>query len=228
MESVQKNFIDKELIVGMFGEMGKNLKRIFTLLVFLGLISLNVMSLASSAVHAFLYGALSSIPIAAMAELLVNSPTEKNKRATSELKKKNTAIKQKVKVTTSSIKKRTAKTVAVNVGSMFTEALPYIGIATIIGATTYEVSAACMNMKEIDDLLKSIEIEENSSEAENICGQEIPGEIKIRNSILASKDKYADFQNNLGGLLNEYKDKSTQAWDSFSNALGGTLDEMLH
>ena len=228
METENNKFFDKEMMFGMFGAIGKNLKRVITILAFLGLITLNVLTLASSTIHGLLYGALSSIPIASMSELLTNSPTEKNKRATSELKKKNTAIKQKVKVTTSSIKKRTAKTVAVNVGSMFTEALPYIGIATIIGATTYEVSAACMNMKEIDDLLKSIEIEENSSETHNICGQDIPGEETIRNSILASKDKYSDFQNNLGGLLNEYKDKSTQAWDSFSNALGGTLDEMLH
>ena len=221
METENNKFLDQETMMGMFGAIGKNLKRVITILVFLGLITLNILTLASSTMHALLYGALSSIPIASMSELLTNSPTEKNKRATSELKKKNTAIKQKVKVTTSSIKKRTAKTVAVNVGSMFTEALPYIGIATIIGATTYEVSAACMNMKEIDDLLKSIEIEDNSSETENICGQEIPGENKVRKSILASKNKYDEFKYNLGGLLHKTTEKSKQAWNRLLNTFDG-------
>jgi len=138
METDNNKLFDKEMMTGMFGAMGKNLRLALMIVFFVGL---NIATLASSVVHNFLYKGLSSLPIA---ELLTNSPTEKNKRATSELKKKNTTIKQKVKITTSSIKKRTAKTVAVNVSSMFTEALPYIGIATIIGATTYEVSAACM------------------------------------------------------------------------------------
>lgn len=223
METESKNIIDKEMITGMFGAIGTNLIRVITILSFLGLIALNIATLAFSTVHDFLYKGLSSI--AGMSELLVNSPTERNKRMTTELKKKNTAIKQKIKVTSKSIKRRTAKTVTVNVGSMFTEALPYIGIATIIGATTYEVSAACMNMKEMDALLKSIDVEENSTETNNICGQEIPGEEKIRQSILSSKDKYADFQQNLGGFLNDFKDQSSQTWGKLKEKL---IDEIFH
>lgn len=228
METVNKNIIDKAMITGMFGAIGTNLRRVITILSFLGLIALNVATLVSSTVHDFLYKGLTSLPIANMSELLANSPTEKNKRIAKNLeieKRKNVANKLKVKKVSGQVAKRTTRAVKVNLSSMFTESLPYIGIATIIGATTYEVKAACDNMKDMDDLLKSLDIAENSPETNYICGQEIPGEEKIRQSILSSEDKYADFQQNLGGFLNDFKEQSSQTWIKLKEKL---IDEIFH
>ena len=75
METDNNRLLDKELIVGMFGAMGTNLKRFINIMIFLSLITFNVLTLASSAVHNMLYGILSCIPIASMTELLANRPT---------------------------------------------------------------------------------------------------------------------------------------------------------
>lgn len=230
METINKPFFDYETITGMLGAIWTNLRWFITLLAFIGLIALNIATLASSAVHDFLYKGLSSIPISSMSDLLANSPTERNKRKIAKLEKKRIANKAKVKNISKRIARRTKRIVSVNLSSMFTESLPYIGIATIIGATTYEVKAACDNMKEMDELLKSLDISENNEETDNICGQikKIKKEEEIKQFILSSKDKYGDFQQNLGSLLNKFKEEANRTWENFRNALGGTIDEMVH
>src|SRR5690606_12805948 len=109
METVMK-FLRRE-IVGALGAAFSSAKTAITILIFLSLIAVNIATLVSSAVHDFLYLGLSSIPIAKMTELLANSPTERHRARTAQLSKENAAMKQRVKSTTSSIKRRTVRTV---------------------------------------------------------------------------------------------------------------------
>jgi len=59
------------------------------------------------------------------------------------------------------------------------------------------------------------------------CGQAIPGEEIIRQSVISNKKKYNDFQHDLGGFLHDFKEQSNQTWESFRDGLGGTFDEIV-
>ncbi len=231
METENKNTIDGEMIFGMFGAMGANLKRAIIIFSFIGLFALNIATLVSSTVHDLLYKGLTSIPITNMAEILADSPTSKKKRLASDLKaekKKVTANKLKVKNVTRNVTKRTVRATAVNVGSMFSEAVPYLGIATIIGATTYEVKMACDNITEMDALLVSLDMQDDQVEVNKVCGKKIPSAEEIKSSVIGTQEERLELQNKLGDFLDDLKERSNSKWDEFNEDLGGTLNELLH
>ncbi len=214
METINKAFFDYETITGMLGAMGTNLRRAIILLAFIGLIALNIATLVSSVVYDLLYKGLSSMPIAAMSDLLANSPTEKNKRKTAKLEKKHADIKEKVEMKSSSIKKRTVKITVLNVSSVAAEAIPYIGIGVILAVTALEVKAACDNMKDMDELVQSLEIEPNQEETSTVCGLKLPSIEDLKPNLSFDFDKY---KSKLDELYDDVKEKSAENWSVFKD-----------
>ena len=222
----------------MFGAIWANLRRFLTVLLFLGLIALNIATLVSSAVHDFLYKGLSSIPIAAMTDLLANSPTSKknqlinkNKKINEQLtaqKNKNIAIKKKARNIATSVKKRTAKTAGANITSAFGESVPFYGIAIIASATAYELWSACENMKEMDDLLKEVNFDDSNGETSKICGTKTPSKEDLSASVNFTKEQYAKLKDHLGGFLYDSKEKSKENWEGIQDALGGIIYGLLN
>lgn len=136
-------------------------KRTFTVLLILGLLATNVMSLTWGAFQVAASGLLSAASI----------PTLYDKKV-----KANRQKKLLVKQTGAKIRKRTLKSAAVNVGSMAGEAIPYVGLAVIVGATGYELKLACENLLDLETLYSDFGIDEDAdrSAVEKVCAPELP------------------------------------------------------
>ena len=59
---------------------------------------------------------------------------------------------------TQRITQRTTRGIAANFGSMAAEAVPYVGMAVIVGVTYYEVRDACLTMSDMRELSNLFEI----------------------------------------------------------------------
>ena len=70
-----------QFFLELFEKLGRNLRRVFSIIMILGLLSLNVLSLTSSAIHNFMYTGLASILGQSLVEMLhsADSPTKKRK-----------------------------------------------------------------------------------------------------------------------------------------------------
>jgi hypothetical protein len=80
-----------------------------------------------------------------------------------------------VEEVTGSVSRRTAKVAAANVGSMAGEGIPFWGIAVIVGATTFEMAAACDTMKDMRALEEALAPDETPTvEARKVCGMRVP------------------------------------------------------
>jgi hypothetical protein len=80
------------------------------------------------------------------------------------------------------IRRRIAKTVAVNVGSMPLESIPLLGVATIIMVTSTEVYAACEDVKDLDRLQDLYDPQSESEARNEVCGVELPTEDELKNN----------------------------------------------
>lgn len=78
------------------------------------------------------------------------------------------------------IQTRTAKTAAVNLGSILGEAIPFWGIAAIVGTTTYELKESCDTMNDLYALQVSIDPNTTIPAARNeVCGMQVPDQKKF-------------------------------------------------
>ncbi|UWR00609.1 hypothetical protein K3729_07515 [Rhodobacteraceae bacterium S2214] len=85
------------------------------------------------------------------------------------------------------IKSRTSKAAAVNFGSLMGEAIPLAGIAFIVGATTFELAAACDTMSDLDQLLNSFDPDiAESAESDEVCGLTVPSKAEVLATIRSS------------------------------------------
>jgi len=101
------------------------------------------------------------------------------------------------------IVKRTARTTAKSIASIPLEAIPYIGIATIVAITGYEIKSACDNKKDMDSLYSELGFfnNEETNTFDDVCNLKIPSKEYILNK-LPSKDYIYNKINNLkSGVL---------------------------
>jgi hypothetical protein len=141
-------------------------KRLFLTLAFLALIATNVLTLTSSAVNAALSGLLSAkLGVQTVSETLrgkldASKRTIKGKDKTIKAKnktiKKNAATHAKHKAATkrfgARLAGRTKRVAAASVAAIPGETIPLIGTTLLIVGTSYELYAACDNMKDLDEL----------------------------------------------------------------------------
>ena len=204
------------------------------IMVIVGLVITNVMSLIDDAFHAAAYGVVGSVlgvgAIMMAADLLKNSPTVKRRSdvqkatgaieaekkailaAKAEVEAKHAALEKSHKVieaekaavtkardvlqektarraaaTSSFAKKvsvRTVKTVARNVSGMAAEALPYVGIAVMVGITALEIKDACDTLKDMNELKVAFELPKEDESV--VCGLKVPTAQDVLTSIKTS------------------------------------------
>jgi hypothetical protein len=154
------------------------MKKIAVVSIFLGLIGLNILTLVNSAVYSAIYSVLDNmIPASWMAESLANKLNDKDKElknTKSDLKAKEKKLRQmraKVVGTRDRIKTRIAKNVSVNLASIPTEAIPVIGIASIVAVTAMDLKDACDTMTDLDDLSVTLGFEDVDPETIKVCGE---------------------------------------------------------
>ena len=144
--------------------------RLFKALSFVGLMVTNVLTLTHAKFHDFMYSAIDKLPYAQYRQ---NSPTNKNKQLNKKLSKQASHI-AKVKKTSSKISARLARGATVNLASLPAEAVPILGVATVVAVTAMDIHDACVIMQELDELNFALSGESVSSEADKVCGMKVP------------------------------------------------------
>ncbi|WP_273522877.1 hypothetical protein [Rhodosalinus sediminis] len=72
-----------------------------------------------------------------------------------------------------------------NIASIPGEALPFIGIAVVVAATTWELRDACKTMEDLHELDVSLN-PDRAIESGDVCGMEIPTAAEVRDKVFAS------------------------------------------
>ncbi|NVK01167.1 MAG: hypothetical protein HWE12_06450 [Oceanospirillaceae bacterium] len=82
----------------------------------------------------------------------------------------------------SRLAKRLTSNISVTVGSIATESIPLLGIATIIGVNIMDVNDACNTMGGMNDLLTVLRESPDESKANEVCAyrDQIPSVAEIK------------------------------------------------
>ena len=134
-------------------------KRLFLTLSFLALIATNVLTLMNSAFNAALSGVMSTVFSVQTVSDALRGKLDANKKtinAKNKTIKKHAATHAKRKAATkrfgARLAGRTKRVAAASVAAIPGEAIPLIGTTLLIVGTSYELYAACDNMKDLDEL----------------------------------------------------------------------------
>ena len=85
------------------------------------------------------------------------------------------AIKEAVDTTANRISRRAATTSTRELGSMAGEAIPYLGIAVVVGATALELKDLCDTLKDMSELQRAFDPNAGvSDEQKTVCAQRVP------------------------------------------------------
>ena len=169
------------------------LKRTIHATLILALLATNILSITSGAFHGVMYKLLSHVPYDAF---LNNSPIKQNEA----LKTRLEAQRLKVKNVSQRIVKRTARNVTTNVSSVLGEAIPYLGVATVIAVTALDVKDGCDTVRDINEMSKSLEIDSIDDTENSVCGMKVPTVNDIKKTVT---EKASGF----GSLLKDTLDK---------------------
>lgn len=102
------------------------------------------------------------------------------------------------------VRTRTQRTAIANIASAGGEALPFVGIGVIAGATVYEVKMSCDNMHDLYEMQVAIDPTQASIEGRDmVCGLQVPTKNELWQSI---------------------KTAPGAAWDGAVDAAEGTAD----
>lgn len=110
-------------------------------------------------------------------------------------------LQKSLKKITSRISRRTVAGAVRNVGTTFGEAIPYVGVAVIVGVTSLELNDACNTVKDLNQLEEELDIRDVTDEdVSKVCGLEVP----------TREDVWA-----------KAKDSPKQAWATTKDSLKG-------
>ena len=138
-------------------------KNLVLVVLFVSSFALNVATLASTVV---------ATTLSAMFKTVTGITSVLGKRQTT------------VRNITKRISRRTVTGTARNLSMMYGEAVPYIGVAVIIGATAWDLKDACETLEDLHHLEKSFNAEETINEDVNeVCGQKTPTQEEVWSAV---------------------------------------------
>ncbi len=77
-----------------------------------------------------------------------------------------------------------------NVGSTFGEAIPYVGVAVVVGVTTLELNDACATLRDLHEVEKELNIEGTiDKDVDTVCGLETPTREEIWGKVTNSPEQ---------------------------------------
>lgn len=92
------------------------------------------------------------------------------------------------------VKARTAKVASADMGATFGQSIPWIGIAVVVAATTYDLKTACDTMKDMHALEVAVHPEAaNDSSVKEVCGLKVPSKEEIWAKVKASPGQAWDW-----------------------------------
>lgn len=127
------------------------------------------------------------------------------KDALVKFKGKTVRVADAVNSTTKSIKGRAARSASRSVSSMAVEAIPYAGIAAIVGVTAWELKDLCQTTKDIEALNQALNPESTPTDSTtSVCAIEMPNRDellkKAENSSEALTEKVKSFLSGIEGI----------------------------
>ena len=204
----------------------------------ISLLITNFLTLTSSTVHDALYDVLDRMHVTKNFSDTPSKRTAQLRKQKQSLKDKNHALIEKskqrttkIKGITSKIAKRTVRNVGVNVASVPLEAIPWVGIASVVGVTAMDVKDGCDTMKDINSLMKDMELEQDPGK-NKVCGYSIPSAAdlvnKMKEKVSITKEGYANFQDKLGGTIDTAKENILEKWRNAGEVVSGTAHDVFH
>lgn len=125
-------------------------------------------------------------------KLRAESLADENRRLTRELadnqvtyRGEKRLAREAVKDTSARLARRVSFASSRNVASVFAEALPFVGIGVIVGATVWEVTDSCEMMKDLHELDVAFN-PESAIEGTEVCGMRVPDRAEVWQTIRES------------------------------------------
>jgi len=131
-------------------------------------------------------------------------------------KGKNIPIEEAIESASKNIAKRAAGGTARNLASMPAQRIPWLGLATMIGVTGWDIRDACATTSELDELNKAIDPDKSIDlEVERVCGIEMPTSDEILNAAKSSPREVWEQAKQWVPNAEDYKDFkfSEISWD---------------
>lgn len=128
-----------------------------------------------------------------------------------------------IRQTMTSVGDRTRRTAIANLGSLAGEAVPFYGIAIIVGATGYELRSACQNMREIYDLTVALDPDSAiPDDRDAVCGMQVPTPEEVWETIVTSpQNVWTGAVSTLDGVGQRISDVEAPSFDgAWQLALG--------
>lgn len=122
------------------------------------LLALNVLTLTWSAATAAFSGLLGALGVGTVYSQLDNRARSQARQLAAQ-KKRMARQQRSLRKIGGRIRARTLRGAAVNLGSMPAESIPLLGWAVAAGATGYELSLACQNLRDLDALHRDLGLE---------------------------------------------------------------------
>lgn len=144
------------------------------------------------------------------------------------------ALRDAVDRTANRISKRAVATSTREVGSMAGEAMPYIGVAVIVGVTALELNDLCATLKDMSELKRALLLEPTiDGDEKTVCAIKVPTKEELWETAKTSPGKAWSFAKDAVPTLQEIKDielpsfEWEQAWSTTtstsSNAWEATM-----
>ncbi len=148
---------------------------------FLALITTNVLTLTSVAFNAALSGVMgTALGIRTVADVMSQRLSA---RDTVIRQQKAVAVKRKtaVKRFGNRLSLRTKRVATRSVAAIPGEAIPYLGIAVLIGGTAYELYEACQSIRDLETLYSDLGLDETPPEdaITAACNPQLPGALSV-------------------------------------------------
>ncbi|QIB64445.1 hypothetical protein [Kineobactrum salinum] len=170
--------------------------RFLLTLAVIGLLASNFLVLTWNAATIRLSDALESVGVSTVYGRLQEHRKGQDRHLEQALTEQRT-MREQVRYAGESIRQRTVKSAAANIGSLPAEAVPYLGWAVVVGVTDYELMLACENLQELESLYHSlgVAVEADPEAMQLICEPEIKtfseAYARIPDALAA---EYAEFQ----------------------------------
>ncbi|EED34862.1 conserved hypothetical protein [Luminiphilus syltensis NOR5-1B] len=169
-------------------------RRLFLTGVILSLLITNLLTLTSVAFNAALSGVISTAAgVQTVADVMSQRLTGKDKVIKQQ---KSAAVKR-----TAAVRKfgtrlsvRTKRVATRSVAAIPAEAIPYLGIAALIGGTAYELYEACQSIKDLDELYGELGLDEAASEGAiaAACNPQLPNPTAVWESVKGNTDTWLE------------------------------------
>jgi hypothetical protein len=168
------------------------IKRLFLTASFLALIITNILTLTNAAFSAAVSGLMGT----AMGIRTVSSALQAKIATQDRALKKHKATNLQRKAATRKFGKRlasrTKRVAAKSIAAIPAEAIPFVGVAVLIADTSYELYAACENLRDLDQLYADLEMNDEIPDdtAHTACNPELPDAGEVWDGVMEKSDQW--------------------------------------